>query len=110
MVDRRRSLDLQPRCISVGVHDAGLNGAYGYLWWVSRHGLHWPGVLVPEGTYSARGWRGHRLVVVPPLDLVVVLRVDTTRPGPEVTATQFGRLFRMLLDAAPANAEQIRTR
>jgi CubicO group peptidase (beta-lactamase class C family) len=83
------------------VSDAGLNGAYGYLWWVSRHGLHWPGVIVPEGTFSARGWRGHRLVVVPPLDLVLVLRVDTREPGPEVTATQFGRLLAAILEAAP---------
>jgi CubicO group peptidase (beta-lactamase class C family) len=82
--------------------DAGGNGAYGYLWWVSRHGIHWPHVIVPEGTFSARGVGGHRLVVIPRLDLVIVHRVDTSIEGREVTATQFGRLLALLLDAAPA--------
>ena len=83
------------------ISDAGLNGAYGYLWWVSRHGIHWPGVIVPEGTYSARGIGGHRLVVMPALDLVLVHRVDTSVKGREVTSTQFGRLLTLLLEAAP---------
>ncbi len=82
--------------------DAGINGAYGYLWWVSRQGIHWPGVIVPEGTYSARGIGGHRLVVMPALDLVLVHRVDTSVKGREVTSTQFGRLLATLLDAAPS--------
>lgn len=83
------------------ISDAGINGAYGYLWWVSRHGIHWPGVIVPEGTYSARGIGGHRLVVMPALDLVLVHRVDTREREREVTSTQFGRLLALLLDAAP---------
>ena len=87
--------------------DAGLNGAYGFLWWVSREGIHWPHVIVPKGTYSARGYGGHRLVVVPALDLVLVHRVDTETPAPEgrrreVPSTRFGRLLALLLEAAPA--------
>ena len=92
--------------------DAGLNGAYGFLWWVSREGIHWPHVIVPPGTYSARGYGGHRLVVVPPLDLVLVHRVDTeTRVAEdrnagdrarEVPGTRFGRLLARILEAAPA--------
>jgi CubicO group peptidase (beta-lactamase class C family) len=81
---------------------AGIHGAYGYLWWVARQGIHWPGVIVPEGTYSARGIGGHRLVVMPALDLVLVHRVDTGVEGREVTSTQFGRLLALLLEAAPA--------
>jgi CubicO group peptidase (beta-lactamase class C family) len=83
------------------ISEAGINGAYGYLWWVSRHGIHWPGVIVPEGTYSARGIGGHRLVVMPALDLVLVHRVDTGVAGREVTSTQFGRFLALLLEAAP---------
>ncbi len=83
------------------VSDAGVNGAYGWLWWVSRQGIHWPNVVVPEGTFSARGVGGNRLVVVPTLDLVLVHRVDTRRPDADVPSTRFGRLLRLLLAAAP---------
>ena len=79
--------------------DAGINGAYGFLWWVARQGIHWPYVIVPEGTFSARGIGGHRLVVMPSLDLVLVHRVDTGVEGREVPSTRFGRLLALLLDA-----------
>ena len=82
--------------------DAGINGAYGYLWWVARDGIHWPDVIVPPGTYSARGWGGHQLVVMPALDLVLVHRVDTGVKEHEVTSTQFGRLLALLFEAAPS--------
>lgn len=84
------------------ISDAGLAGAYGYMWWVGRDGIHFPNSRVPEGTYSARGAGGHYIVVIPKLDAVVVHRVDTDIPGNAVTSGRFGTLLRHILAAAPA--------
>lgn len=78
---------------------AGDRGGYGYLWWVERGGMHFPGVVLPEGSYSARGAGGHYLLVVPVWDLVVVHRVDTDVPGRRVEAAEFGELVRRILEA-----------
>jgi CubicO group peptidase (beta-lactamase class C family) len=81
------------------ISDAGHDGAYGYMWWVSRAGIHFPGVHVPEGTYTARGAGGHYVCVVPARDLVVVHRVDTDQEGKKVDKFRFGRLLGLILDA-----------
>ncbi|MDB5369800.1 MAG: serine hydrolase [Roseomonas sp.] len=83
------------------ISEAGHYGAYGYMWWVSRAGVMLPQVIVPEGTYTAAGVRGHYVTVLPALDAVVVHRVDTDRPGTSVSKTQYGRLISLLLAAAP---------
>ncbi len=79
--------------------DAGPSGGYGYLWWVAVDGRHLPGVTLPDGTYSARGAGGHYILVVPAYDTVIVHRVNTDIQGRQVTAEQFGRLVKLILDA-----------
>jgi len=84
--------------------DAALYGTdgYGYMWWVARdHNKfpHLPGVSLPEGSYSARGAGGHYLMVIPEMDLVIVHRVDTYVRGNQVTAREFGKLLRLILEA-----------
>jgi CubicO group peptidase (beta-lactamase class C family) len=79
--------------------DAGSRGAYGYMWWVTRCGIGFPGVVLPEGTFSAYGSGGHYCLVIPPLDLVIVHRVDTDQKGREVNRFQFGDLLQLILDA-----------
>jgi CubicO group peptidase (beta-lactamase class C family) len=90
----------------------GAAGGYEYLWWVSYHGKHLPGVTVPEGTYSAQGAGGHYLVIIPSLDLVVVHRWANDPPTHDpatvidwafkgITRAQFGHLLQLILDAAP---------
>jgi CubicO group peptidase (beta-lactamase class C family) len=85
-------------------------GGYEYLWWVEYKGVHFPGVIVPPGTYSARGAGGHYLVVVPALDLVVVHRFDNDPPrrdavtvtewaGHGIGKTEFGHLLKLILEA-----------
>jgi CubicO group peptidase (beta-lactamase class C family) len=85
-------------------------GGYEYLWWVEYKGVHYPGVTVPPGTYSARGAGGHYLVVVPALDLVVVHRFDNDPPrrdavtvtewaGHGIGKTEFGHLLKLILEA-----------
>lgn len=78
--------------------DTGSCG-YGYMWWVAAGNKSLPGVNLPDGSFWAWGTRGHYLVVVPALDLVVVHRVNSDVPGREVSAKEFGRLLRLILDA-----------
>ncbi|CAN7419359.1 beta-lactamase family protein [Acidovorax sp. LjRoot66] len=79
--------------------DRGVDGGYGYMWWVEVDGRHLPSVRVPAGTFSAQGVGVHLVVVVPAYDLVVVHRVDTDNPRNQVNDEQFGRLLKMILDA-----------
>jgi CubicO group peptidase (beta-lactamase class C family) len=74
-------------------------GAYGYMWWVAHQDIHFPQMSVPHGTYSARGARGHYVVVIPARELVVVHRVDTDITGHAVTSIAFGALLERILDA-----------
>ena len=79
--------------------DSGEAGGYGYMWWVAAGGRHLPGATLPDGAYSARGAGGHYILVIPPLDLVIVHRVNTDIPGQSVSAEEFGRLVQLILDA-----------
>ena len=79
--------------------DAGQSGGYGYLWWVAVNGRHFPGVTMPDGSYSARGAGGHYILVVPAYDLVIVHRVNTDIRGRQVTGAQFGKLVQLIFDA-----------
>lgn len=76
---------------------AGAAGAYGYMWWVVRDGIHFPGAIMPPG-YSAQGAGGHVMMVLPEQDLVLVHRVDTDA-GHAVLPQQLGRLFEAVLEA-----------
>jgi CubicO group peptidase (beta-lactamase class C family) len=70
--------------------DAGYGEGYGYMWWVGRD------------SYSARGAGGHYLWIIPSMDLVIVHRVNTDAPFEEVSPGEFGRLLRLIVDAAPS--------
>ena len=79
--------------------DAGRSGGYGYMWWVAVDGRHLPGVRLPAGAYSARGHRGHFILVIPSEKLVIVHRVNTDERGRRVSTEQFGRLVRLILES-----------
>jgi CubicO group peptidase (beta-lactamase class C family) len=83
------------------ISEAGHRGGYGYMWWVSRAGIMFPQVKVPEGSFAAVGTRGHFVLVMPALDTVVVHRVDTDQPGTSVSNGRFGHLLSLILAAAP---------
>jgi CubicO group peptidase (beta-lactamase class C family) len=76
---------------------AGPAGAYGYMWWIVRDGIHFPGAIMPPG-YSALGFGGHVMTVLPQKDLVLVHRVDTDAKH-AVSSLQIGRLFEAILAA-----------
>ena len=71
------------------------------MWWVAVDGIHFPGVSLPAGTFSARGYRGHYLLVVPEWDLVVVHRVNTFQDNTRVLKSDFGKLLKLILAARP---------
>jgi CubicO group peptidase (beta-lactamase class C family) len=75
------------------------------MWWVATNGKHLPGVELPEGTYSARGFGGHYILVIPRFDLVIVHRVNTDVRGQVVTPRQFGELVQLILNARTADAK-----
>ena len=80
--------------------DLGQSGGYGYLWWVAPNGgAHFPSATFKGQVFSARGFGGHYIVIVPYLDLVVVHRVNTDIQGRYVTDSQFGHLVQLILDA-----------
>ena len=82
--------------------DTGVDGGYGYMWWVSVDGRHLPSIQVPAGTFSAQGYGGHMVVVVPAYDLVVVHRVNTDVASNVVSDAQFAKLLELILDARTA--------
>lgn len=84
--------------------DARANGGYGYMWWIAAHGKHLPGVRLPDGAYTARGFGGHYILVVPQFDLVIVHRVNTEKRGIVVSPKQFGELVQRILEARNARA------
>jgi CubicO group peptidase (beta-lactamase class C family) len=73
-------------------------GGYGYLWWVEVNHQHFPGVDLGGGAFSARGFGGHMIVVVPKHDLVLVHRTDTDH-GVDVSDDRIARLIELILDA-----------
>ena len=81
----------------------GNYGGYGYMWWVAVDGEQYAGVNLKEGAYSAQGYGGHFLVIIPGYDLVVVHRNDTERIGLDVdnekVSAQFGTLLKLILEA-----------
>ncbi|MFK8111232.1 MAG: amidohydrolase family protein [Rubripirellula sp.] len=81
--------------------DAGQSGGYGYMWWIAADGSHFPGVTLPGGSFSARGYRGQYLVVIPDRDLVVCHRVNSFQKGTSVGKSDFGKLLALILDACP---------
>jgi len=80
--------------------DIGQPGGYGYLWWVAPNGgPHFTSANFKGRVFSAQGFGGHYIVIVPYLDLVVVHRVNTDIQNRFVTTSQFGRLMQLILDA-----------
>lgn len=78
---------------------AGARGAYGYMWWLEREGVFFPGVVTPRGSYAAFGAGGHFCIVLPALDMVIVHRVDTDIAGRALNRHKFGRLLKLIFEA-----------
>ena len=91
--------------------------SYGYMWWVAREGKLFPGVVLPDGSFAARGAVGKYLIVIPARKLVVAhiqLREwpddaselpESQLPGPDDTVggSEMGELLRLILAAQPGS-------
>jgi hypothetical protein len=68
------------------------------MWWTGVKGGLFPHVKVKEHSFSASGYGGHKLIVLPYRNLVIVHRVD--RGNIDMNNRQIGRLLWFSLDAA----------
>ncbi len=96
----------------VATHEALGGDRWGYLWWVSPADSAL-GRAVGHAVYKATGGRGHKVVLVPDLDLVVVHRLATGGVGlasqlrrrffgaPSVNDGEFNELMRRIVAAHP---------
>jgi CubicO group peptidase (beta-lactamase class C family) len=80
--------------------EIGPDEGYGYLWWTGVNGGLFPHVRVKEHSYCASGYRGHRVIVLPYRNLVVVHRVNTDETEVNLDDAQIGPLLWLVLDAA----------
>jgi CubicO group peptidase (beta-lactamase class C family) len=50
---------------------------YGYMWWLQINAAKRPELRIPDGTFTASGYGGQRLTVVPQTDTVIVNLMNT---------------------------------
>ena len=75
---------------------------FGYMWWVAKDNNNFPhlkNVDLKEGTYSARGYGGHCLYVIPEYDMVFVHRTDTFVSGNNVSEEDIGKILNLIFEA-----------
>jgi CubicO group peptidase (beta-lactamase class C family) len=61
-------------------HQPGLLGMYGYCWWVAGPAAELGRIGIADSTYSAAGFGGNYLTVLPTLDTVVTVMVEVANP------------------------------
>ena len=73
-----------------------MTSAYGLLWWVAADDED----LVPAGTFTAFGFGGNYLTIMPALEMVVVSLVDTrSQSFKGITGEAYNELLGMIVDA-----------
>jgi len=80
--------------------DTGPHSGYGYLWWTGEGVGLLPNVDEGPGAYAAQGVGGHRLIIMPSRNLVVVHRSNTEAGGYDIPEWEVGTLLWLILDAA----------
>jgi CubicO group peptidase (beta-lactamase class C family) len=74
----------------------GVTSAYGLLWWVAGE----ENGVVPPGTFTAFGFGGSYLTVLPVLEMVVVSLVDTrSQSFKGITGEAYNELLGMIVNA-----------
>ena len=84
-------IDQSCSCVSRDLGNFSNRGCYGYLWWVSESFYGHP-------MYYASGSGGHRIMIFPDDDLVIVHRVNTYE-GRNVSHQKIVELVRTILNA-----------
>lgn len=92
-------------------------GLYGFNWWVDQgDNRSFPNAELEVDAYYADGSRGHFLIIIPDLDLVIAHQVPTKGgldstsqivrsifDSPSVTFKEFGELVKRIVAAHPSN-------
>ncbi|MEE1544931.1 MAG: serine hydrolase, partial [Alphaproteobacteria bacterium] len=65
----------------------------------AANGKFYPNVTLPNGSFAASGHRGHKVLVIPQWDLVIVHRVNTFEEEGSVSSAEFGQLVSLILAA-----------
>jgi CubicO group peptidase (beta-lactamase class C family) len=78
---------------------SGTSSGYGYMWWVAAEDFG----DIRRGSYCASGFGGHTVEVLPHLDTVIVIRINTDVPGFEnLAGAPVDRLIQEILDTRDA--------
>jgi CubicO group peptidase (beta-lactamase class C family) len=83
-------------------------GGFGYMWWAAKPDTQQLfGVSVEAGAFAMAGSGGHRVVVLPTSDIVIVHRVAAmnTLSEIEVTPEEFTEFLGLVLAARPERSE-----
>jgi CubicO group peptidase (beta-lactamase class C family) len=76
--------------------DTGTYSGYGYMWWIAAR----DDGEIRKGSYAASGYGGHTLEVLPHLNTVIALRVNTDDPNARLIGTdEVDDLIRTILAA-----------
>jgi CubicO group peptidase (beta-lactamase class C family) len=75
----------------------GTYGGYGYMWWIAVAD-HWG---IPQGAFAASGYGGHTVEVLPDLNTVVVVRINTDDPS--VRLLDSGDVDRLVIEVLRAS-------
>jgi CubicO group peptidase (beta-lactamase class C family) len=74
----------------------GTYSGYGYMWWIAARDYG----EIKKGSYAASGYGGHTLEILPHLNTVIALRVNTDDPSSRLIGTdEVDDLMRVILAA-----------
>jgi len=76
---------------------SGTYSGYGYMWWIAAKDYR----SIKQGSYAASGIGGHTLEILPYLNTVIVLRVNTDNP--EVNQLNFSNVDQMIVKILEAS-------
>ena len=79
---------------------SGTYSGYGYMWWVAAEDMG----AIQKGSYCASGYGGHTLEVLPDLETVIVIRINTDAPGFENLAG--GPVEQLILEILESRRER----
>lgn len=68
---------------------------YGYLWWIKNN------------VYYASGNRGHKLLIIPKKNIVIVHRVNTDKKKGKVNNKEYWKLIKLILQAKEYKPQEV---
>ena len=63
------------------------------MWWIQTNAKGHPDLGIPDGTFTASGFGGQRLTVIPAIRTVIVNLMNTDVPGPRLGGNDWDALL-----------------